>query len=166
MRRLLPALLLALALGAGFAAWWFQPEKILARRVAGLFQAANVEAEAGNLTRSTRGNALEGFLAPHVTLAGPDQAAGDYNGPQSRSSLVTLYSYAAKECRLISLEKPEIDQIALRGDQATVTARVDAVVEMPDGRRPADGIEHFTMKWRKIDGKWRLSSLLWHETAR
>lgn len=166
MRRLVFPLLLVLALGAGFAAWWFQPEKVLARRVAGLFEAATVEADAGNLTRSTRGNALEGFLAPNVSLEGPDEAAGDYNGPQSRSTLVSLYSYAAKECRRISLEEPEIDRIDIRGDEAAVTARVDAVVELPGGRRPADGLQHFAMTWREIDGKWRLESVRWHETAR
>lgn len=165
MRR--PALLLlALALGAGLAAWWLQPEKVLARRVAALVRAASVEADAGNLTRGTRGNALEGFLAPHVTLAGPDQAAGDYNGPQSRSSLVSLYSLVAKECRRISLQKPAIDRIERRGDQATVTARVDAVVELPGGSRPADGIQHLTMEWREIDDQWRLAAVRWHEAAR
>jgi len=166
MRRLLPPLLLVLALGAGFAAWWFQPEKVLARRVAGLFQAASVEADAGNLTRSTRGNALEGFLAPKVSIEGPEEAAGEFNGPQSRSSLVSLYSYAAKECRWISFEDPMIDRIEIRGDEADVTARVDAVVELPGDRRPADGMQHFAMTWQRIDGKWRLSSVSWHETAR
>lgn len=166
MRRLLPPLLLVLSLGAGFAAWWLQPERVLARRVAGLFQAASVEADAGNLTRGTRGNALEGFLAPRITLAGPDEAAGEYNGPQSRSTLVSLYAYAAKECRRISFEQPVIDRIELQGDHAAVTARVDALVELPDGRRPADGMQHFTMEWREIDGKWRISSLRWHETSR
>jgi hypothetical protein len=166
MRRFLPPLLLVLALGAGFAAWWLQPERVVARRVAGLFQAATVEADAGNLTRGTRGNALEGLLAPRVLIEGPEDATADYNGPQSRSTLVSLYGYAAKECRRISFEKPVIDRIELHGDQAAVSARVDAVVELPGGRRPADGIQHLTMDWREIDGTWRLGSIRWHESAR
>ena len=166
MRRLLARLALLLALAGGFGLWWFQPEKVLSRRVAGLFAAATVEADTGNLTRATRGDAIGGFLAPAVMVAGPDDAGGEFNCSQSRSTLVSLYGYAAKECRRISLAKPVIDRIDLDGDQAAVHARVDAVVELPDQRRPADGIQHFAMDWRKIDGKWRLSSLRWHEASR
>lgn len=166
MRRLLARLALLLALAGGFGLWWFQPEKVLARRVAGLFAAATVEADSGNLTRATRGDAIGAFLAPALTIEGPDDASGEFNGSQSRSTLVSLYGYAARECRRISLAKPVIDAIDLDGDQAAVTARVDAVVELPDQRRPADGIQHFAMDWRRIDGKWQLSSIRWHEAPR
>ena len=166
MRRYLFPLVLLLVLGGGFGVWWYQPEKVLARRVAGLFSAANVSTGDGNLTRSTRGNAIEPFLAPNITFDGPDGPTDEVDGPQSRSSVVSLYSSLARYCRRIEIEAPEFDRIAITGDEATVEARVKAVIELPENQRPVDGVQHLAMTWRKIEGKWRLAAARWHETAR
>jgi hypothetical protein len=165
-RRLLFILALLLVLGGASGWWWYQPEKVLARRVAGLFAAANVATDDGNITRTTRGNAIEPYLAPNVTFEAPDGPTEEIAGPQSRSSIVSLYSYLAKECRLISIEAPEIDKIAITGLEAVVEARVDALIDLPNEQRPVDGIQHLAMTWRKIDGKWRLAAARWHETGR
>lgn len=165
-RRYLIPLSLLLLLGGAFGWWWYQPERVLARRVAALFAAANVAPEDGTIARGTRGNAIEPFLAPNLTFEGPDGETDEINGPQSRSSVVSLYSYLAKECRRISIQPPEIDRINLSGDEAAVDARIDAVIELPNERSPVDGIQHLSMTWRKIDGKWVLASTRWRETAR
>lgn len=166
MRRLtLPLLVVILA--AGVFAWWTnQPEKVVARRVTGLFEAATVEADAGNVTRGTRGNAIEGFLAPNITFEGPEGATDEIAGPQSRDFVVSTYTALAKYCRLVSLKKPEFGNITINGDEATVEAKVDALIELPNEERPVDGIQHLSMKWRKIEGKWRLAAAQWHETGR
>ena len=166
MRRYLFPLALLVLFGGSFGWWWYQPEKVLARRVAGLFSAANVAADDGNITRSTRGNAIEPYLAASVTFESPDGPTEEIEGAQSRSSLVSLYSYLAKECRLISIKPPEIDRIAITGDEAAVEARVDALIDLPNSQRPLDGIQHLAMTWRKTDGKWVLAAARWHETAR
>lgn len=166
MRRYLLPLVLLLVAGGGFGWWWYQPEKVLARRVAGLFSAANVSTGEGNLARSTRGNAIEPFLAPNITFDGPDGPTDEVDGPQSRSSVVTLFSALARYCRKIEIEAPEIDRIAITGDEAAVEARVKAVIDLPDNQRPVDGIQHLAMTWKKIDGTWQLATVRWHETAR
>jgi hypothetical protein len=166
MRRYLIPLSLLLLLGGAFGGWWYQPERVLARRVAGLFDAANVATDDGNITRSTRGNAIEPYLAPNLTFEGPDGATDEIDGPQSRSSVVSLFSYLAKACRRISIKPPEIDRIAITGEEAVVEARIDAVIELANERSPVDGIQHLTMTWRKIDGKWVLASTQWKETGR
>jgi hypothetical protein len=163
--RFLPLALL-LVLGGIFGWWWYQPERVLARRVAGLFSAANVAAADGTITRTTRGNAIEPFLAPNILFETPDGPTEEIAGSQSRSSIVSLYSYLAKECRQISIQAPEFDRIAIDGDEAVVEARVDALIDLPNASRPLDGIQHLTMTWRKIDGKWRLAAARWHETGR
>jgi hypothetical protein len=166
MRRLAVPLLVAILL-AGTFAWWFnQPEKVVARRVAGLFEAAAVEADAGNLTRSTRGTAIEPFLAPNISFQGPDGPTEEIDGPQPRDYVVNSYTALARHCRLVSLEKPEFGAITINGDEAKVDVKVDAVIELPNEERPVDGIQHLAMTWRKIDGKWRLSAAQWHETGR
>lgn len=166
MRRYLIPLSLLFLLGGAFGWWWYQPERVLARRVAGLFDAANVATDDGNITRSTRGNAIEPYLAPNLTFEGPDGATDEIDGLQSRSSVVSLYSYLAKACRRISIKAPEIDRIAITGEEAVVEARIDAVIELANERSPVDGIQHLTMTWRKIDGKWVLASSRWKETGR
>ena len=166
IRRLLLPLTLVLLLGGSFGWWWYQPEKVVARRVAGLFAAANVASDDGNLTRGTRGNAIEGFLAPNMTFDGPDGETDEIEGPQSRSSVVSLFSHLARACRRISIQPPEIDRIAINGEEAEVDARIDAVIELANERSPVDGIQHLSMTWRKIDGKWVLAATRWHETAR
>ena len=166
MRRYLLPLVLLLALGGGFGWWWYQPEKVLARRVAGLFSAANVSTGDGNLTRATRGDAIEPFLAPNITFDGPDGPTDEIEGPQSRSSIISLFSSLARYCRQIEIADPDIDSIAITGDEATVEARAKAVIDLPDNQRPVEGIQHLVMTWRKIDGKWRLAAVRWHETAR
>jgi hypothetical protein len=165
-RRFLIPVALLLLLGGGFGWWWYQPEKVLARRVASLFSAANVSTSDGNLTRSTRGNAIEPFLAPNITFDGPDGPTEEIEGPQSRSFIVSLFSSLARYCRRIEIDAPEIDLIAINGDEATVKARAKAVIDLPNNQRPVDGIQHLDMTWRKIDSKWRLATARWHETAR
>lgn len=166
MRRLLVPILLLFVLAGAFAWWWNQPERVLARRIAALFEAAEVETDAGNLTRSTRGSAIEGFLAPNVAIRGTEEVAEYVDGPQSRDSLVANYTLVAKNVRQISFEKPGIDEIAITGEAARAKVQVDAIVELANGERPADGMLHLDMEWKKIDGKWLLSSVAWQETGR
>ena len=165
-RRRLILIALLLVLGGILGTWWNQPERVIARRVAGLFSAANVAAEDGNFTRGTRGNAIEPFLAPNLTFESPDSQTDEIDGLRSRSSVVSLYNSLAQYCRRVSIKPPEIDRITLAGDEATVEARIDAVIELRGGRSPVDGIQHLEMTWRKIDGKWCLAFTRWHETAR
>ena len=166
MRRLLIPLALALLVSGIFAWWWNQPERVVARRVAGLFNAANVEAGAGTISRGLRGSAIEGYLAPNITFKGPDGPTQEVDGLQSRDGVVSMYTALAKYCREIAIQPPEFGAITIDGDEATVEATADAVIELTNQNRPVDGIQNLTMKWRKIEGKWRLASAEWHETGR
>jgi hypothetical protein len=166
MRRLLAPLALLLVLAGAFAWWWNRPERVVARRIAGLFEAAAVEPDAGNITRSTRGNAIEGFLAPNVAIGGPEGVEEYVDGPQSRSSLTSNYTLAAKNCRQISFQDLEVEEVSISGETAQAKAQVDAIVELTNSERPADGILHLDMDWAKIEGKWVLSSVVWKETSR
>jgi hypothetical protein len=166
MRRLLVPLLILLVLAGGFGWWWYQPERVVGRRIVSLFEAAEVEDTASEISRTTRGGAIEGFLAPNVTILGTEETQEYLDGPQSRDSLVANYTIAAKNCRRISFETPEIDEVIVTGETAQAKARVDTIVEVSNNERPADGILHLDMEWKKIDGKWVLSSVGWKETGR
>ncbi|MEK7952308.1 hypothetical protein [Luteolibacter soli] len=166
MRRLLVPLLLLLVLAGGFGWWWYQPERVIGRRIVAFFEAADVEETASDISRTTRGGSLAKFFAPNVTINGPEDTREYADGPQSRDSLVSNYTIAAKNCRRISFETPEIDEVTVSGDTAQAKARVDAIVEVSSTERPADGILHLDMEWKKIEGDWVLSSVSWEEKSR
>ncbi len=72
LRRLLVPILLVL-LAFGVYMWWRnQPERVVARRVESLFEAANVPADMSNIGRGTCGSAIEPYLAKNITFEGPD----------------------------------------------------------------------------------------------
>jgi hypothetical protein len=166
MRRLLIPILVLLALLGSFAWWWFRPERVVSRRVAGLFEAANVSADSGNITRSTRGTALEPFLAATITFEGPDGPTEEVEGPQKREDIVAMYTALAKFCRSASIQDLEIESVEITGDEALVKATVDAVIELQNDEQPVNGIQHLDMTWLKEDGVWRLSRAKWNETGR
>ncbi len=167
MRRLLRPLIVLLVLVSAFAWWWWQPERVVARRVAGLFDAANVPADSGNITRSTRGTAIEGFLAPRVTFEGPESAAAEeVAGTRKRDDIVAMYGALAKFALQASIRDLSVQSVSVDGDRAEVAATVDALIELRNQERPVDGIQHLELAWRKIEGKWLLERAKWHETGR
>lgn len=166
LRRLLVPILLVL-LAFGVYMWWRnQPERVVARRVESLFEAANVPADMSNIGRGTRGSAIEPYLAKNITFEGPDGPTERLDGPQSRDFVTGSYSYAATNCRSATVQDIEVEDVTVNGEEADVKATVDAVIEMPDGDRPVDGLQHLEMKWIKQDGDWKLSRAKWRETGR
>lgn len=166
MRRFLVPIVVLLVLLGAFAWWWTRPGRVVSRRVAGLFEAANITADSGNITRSTRGTALEPFLADTITFEGPDGPTDEVDGPQKRDDIVAMYTGLAKFCRSATIQDLAIETIEITGDEAFVKATVDAVIELPNDERPVDGIQHLDMTWRKQEGVWRMSRAKWNETGR
>jgi len=164
MRRFLIPIAALLVFAAAFGWWWYQPEKVVSRRVAGLFEAASFPEDAGNLTRSTRGAAIEPFLAETITFGGPEGETDEVAGPQKREEIVSMYAGLAKFSKSITMRNLEIDSVTVNGDEATVVARVDAVIELQSGGSPVDGIQNLEMIWTKTEGGWQLSSAKWTES--
>lgn len=162
MKRLVPPVAASLAALALFLWWWSRPERVVARQVNGLFEAAEVRAETGSILRGTRAQAVEKYLAPNVRLRG---SVEESRGTFSRSSLSSMYGALARYAKRITIGKPEIDSIVVDGTRATVEARIDAIVEA-DNRRPLDGIQHVTMIWTKGEEGWQLSEASWTESGR
>ena len=166
MRRLLVTITAFLVLAGAFAWWWSRPERVVSRRVAGLFDSAEVGADAGNVTRSTRGTAIEGYLAPRITFEGPEGPTEEVEGSRRREDIVTMYGALARFSHEISLRDLDIQSVTVSGDQADVTATLDAVIALPNEERPVDGIQNLSLSWRKIDGKWLLERAKWSESGR
>ena len=162
MKRLVLPVAILLALLTAFLWWWTRPERVVARRVADLFDTASVRAETGSILRGTRGQAVEKFLAPHIVLNGSvEESRGDF----SRADLSAMYGTLARFAKSISIETPEIDSIVIDGSRATVDARIDAIIEL-ENNRPLDGIQHVTMVWEKTGDGWQLAEASWTESGR
>ncbi|MCW1915693.1 hypothetical protein OJ996_19055 [Luteolibacter sp. GHJ8] len=166
MRRLLVPIVVLLVLLGAFGWWWTRPERVIARRVSGLFEAVNVPADSGNITRSTRGSALEPFLADTITFEGPKGPTDEVEGPQRREDIVTMYTALSKFCKSATIQDIVVESVEVTGDEALVKATVDAVIELQNEERPVDGIQHLDMTWLKQEGSWRLSRAKWNETGR
>lgn len=166
MRRLLLPLVLFLVLAGSFGWWWYQPERVIARRITSLLESAAVEETTSDIARTTRGSAIEGYLAPNVTIHGTDETNEYVEGPQSRDSLVASYTAAARGSRRISFEAPVVEELTLSGDVARAKVSVDTIIELQNGERPVDGMLRLDMEWKKIEKQWVLSSVSGKETAR
>ena len=166
MRRLLVPLLIFLVAAGAFGWWWYQPEKVIARRTAALFESANVAPDSGSIAKGTRGAAIEGYLAPTITFEGPEGPTEEVAGPQKRDQIVSMYSALASICKQATIQDLEIQSVDVTGETAQVAATADAIIELPNDERPVDGLQHFQLGWRKIEGKWLLESAKWKETAR
>ena len=166
MRRLLLPVILLLIASVIFAWWWNQPERVIARRLADLFEAANFPADMSNIGRGTRGSAIEPFLAMNVAFEAPGGEAEQLEDLGSRDSITNAYSFVATNFRSGTTQDLEVQEVTVSGEEAEVKATIDAVVETNNQQRPVDGIQHFDMTWKKEDGKWKLSRAKWTEGPR
>lgn len=164
MRKFLPPLIVLILAGL-FLNWWFQPENVLKRRVASLFDTAEVPVSMNELSRSSRGPNLTEYLSENVEIGAPDNIDERLRDSYHHDDLAGIYSAVARSCRQISLEEPEFESVEIDGTTARVRLRVDVIVEL-SSRRPVDGIQIMDMTWEKPENHWKLSTITWTETGR
>jgi hypothetical protein len=164
MKRLLVSAAAILALGA-LAIWWFSPERVLKRRIAGFIDTANVPGSMSDLARGARGNHLADYFADRITVDSPDDLDDEVGQEFTRDEAAATYSMVASYCREISITRLAFTGIAIEGDAALVHFTADAIVELPQ-RRPVDGLITVESHWRKTDGGWLLESFQWTESPR
>jgi hypothetical protein len=165
MKRLLMIVVPVVVLLGGFLIWWSQPAKVVARRVAGLLQAASVEEGTSSLVKGTRGNAVEKYLSDKVTLDGPAADEEEYtHRDYTRSDLVTNFSMLASAAKSITIKEPVFESIDIDGDTATVQANVEATVDL-GGKQILNGTQKMTLTWVKNPDGWQLSKAAWTETG-
>lgn len=154
-----------LLLLAGLAVWWFSPTEVVKRRVASFFSTAEVPATMSDIGRGARGTKVATYLAQSVTLNSPESVADEVGSTFSRDRASVMYAGVARFCREITFTDLEFTRVEITADAATVSFRIDTLVELP-GRRPVDGIVVADSLWRKIDGDWLLESMRWTEEPR
>ncbi|MBK1826180.1 hypothetical protein [Haloferula rosea] len=164
MKRILMVLLAVVVAGA-FVAWWFSPTQVLQRRVGSLLDTASVPPGMSDPGRKARGAHLAKYLARQVALDPPESFDAPVTRSVARDTASALYSGAASYCKEITFADLSFDEVLHDGDTATVSFRVDAIVDLPT-RRPVDGILNVTSDWEKVDGTWLLTNIRWTESQR
>lgn len=162
MRRLLIPLVLLLAIAGGLF-WWFSPEQVVKRQTKELLTAFTFSPGSSKANREMAGLNLTRLLAPQVSIDVPD--AENASGSFSRSDIDSAFHWlctAAKETRF---NLQHYNSIVLNGDEATVSATIDAFVDLPS-YRPADGPGEATLVWKKAQDGWQLTTLVWRENRK
>ncbi|MGC4014058.1 MAG: hypothetical protein QM755_05995 [Luteolibacter sp.] len=159
MRRALIPLVLLLAIAGGLF-WWFSPEQVVKRQTKALLAVFTLEASASQASREVGGVKLTSLLAPHVSIDVPQtqEANGSFERGDIESGFHSLCGMA-KETRF-TLQ--HFNSVIITGDQATVTATIDAFVDLP-AYRPADGPGEGTFVWKNSKDGWQLTTIVWRE---
>lgn len=164
MKRILMVILGVVVAGA-FVAWWFSPTQVLQRRVSSLLDTASVPPGMSDAGRKARGAHLAKYLSRQVAVHPPESFDAPVTGSVARDTASALYSGAASYCKEITFADLTFDDVQPNGETATITFRVDAIVDLPT-RRPVDGILNVDSHWEKVDGAWLLTELSWTESPR
>ena len=151
---LLPILLAA----AAFAVWYLSPTQQLKRATRGLLDTVSIESSTGKTARQMRQYSLNRRIATEVTFATPTEA----NGTFSRSEVEAGFSWLSNQAKSTHFQVHRWVEIQTRGNQATVRAEIDALVELPSFR-PLDNRHLMTLQFTKESDGWRLHTLEFQE---
>ena len=157
MKRILIPLA-AVALTAGFLAWWLSPTQVVKRRTNRLMDVMSMSEGSSAATRQLGVYSLNGLIAAELVLDTP--TISDANGIFERSQIESGFSWLAGNAKSSELRIEDLESITVNGDEATVRATVDAVVILSD-YRPADGLYSVELDWRKEKDGWRLTRAQW-----
>ncbi|MFD0895264.1 hypothetical protein KBB96_00105 [Luteolibacter ambystomatis] len=159
MRRLLIPLVLLLAVAGGLF-WWFSPEQVVKRRTKDLLEIFTFDAGSSRANREMGGLKLTPLLAQEVSVDVPE--VQDANGSFSKSDIESGFHSLCALAKETKFTLQHYDSIVIGGDQATVIATVDALVDLRS-YRPADGPGELTLVWKKAKDGWQLTTLAWRE---
>jgi hypothetical protein len=162
MRRLLVPSVILLLLG-GFLFYWFSPKQIVKRRTHSLLELLTMEPGSSAADRQLGAIRFSQLIAPQLELVVPD--VEEANGLLNRTDVEIGYQTLAKSASETRFKILEITGLTVGETEATLTATVDALIDLP-GYRPADGPGEATFLWEKFDNEWQLKRLEWVENAR
>ena len=157
-RSTLLVLLPILVAAAAFAAWYLSPTQQVKRATRGLLDTVSLDESTGQTARQMRQYSLNRRIAAEVTFATPTEA----NGTFPRADVEAGFSWLSNQAKSTRFEVHRWIEIQTRGNQATVQAEIDALVEIPSFR-PLDNRHHMTLQFTNESDGWRLHSLEFQE---
>lgn len=143
--------------------WFFSPEQVVKRRTGKLMSILTMEETGGGAnSRQLSALGLGTLIADELALETP--TIEEANGVHQRTDIESGFGGLTRIANFTKFELVEYHAITILGDDARVSATIEAVVALPS-YRPADGLYEVELDWKKEkDGVWRLSRAKWQET--
>ncbi len=157
MKRILIPLVSAVILAAFFG-WWLSPGEVVKRRTKSLMNTLTIGEGSGAATRHAGNFSLERLIAERLALETPvyEEASGEYD----RTQITSGFSAMAGQAKFTKFRVEEFHSITFAGEEALVSATVEAVVALQE-YRPLDGLYEVEFVWTHGDDGWRLSRMKW-----
>ena len=154
MRRMF-VMVLVLGVIAAATAWWYAPQRVVERRTEQLITHLNILPDGGVAARQAVVYALDGLLAPQVSLSSPDVA--DANGEFSSQEIANTFALLAEHSRGTRFEREKIHSVTVHGDLAEVDLTLQAEIRISESTK-VDGTFRVHLGWVHDGDRWVLQS--------
>jgi len=157
MRRFI-SLLIVLAAGAGFLAWWFSPGQVVKRRTRDLMEVLTLNVATPTGTRNFGTFKLEQLLAPKIEFSVPSMA--DLNGSHDRADVTSGFSILCSNAKETKFKVKDLHSVTVNGNKATVNASLEILVDLKSAQA-VDETGESILHWTKTEDGWRLDGADW-----
>jgi hypothetical protein len=141
-----------------FAWWYYQPKRLLERRLNQLIETLSFDPASTRTSRLLKSSSVGKFFDQHVEITSP---IDDANGNFSPEDLNTAYSYLSENAREIVIHRDSTVQTQIDRDYATQEFEADVKVSISRWLQELNGRYFVTVHWRKTTEGWKIHSTTW-----
>lgn len=146
-----------LALGL-FAWWYYQPERVLERRLDKFIENLCFDKSTSRTSRLVKSTTIGQYFDQQVEITSPiDEATGNF----PTEDLTSAYSYLCENAQEIVIDRAAELQTKVNGDHATQEFEADVNVAISRWLKGLKGRYHVTIHWRKTEDGWKIHSTAW-----
>lgn len=158
MKKIITYCAVALLLLGLFGWWYYQPERVLERRLDNLIETLNFDTSTTRTSRVMKSTSIGKFFDQQVELASPiEQANGNFSPDDFQQGL----SFLSENAREIVIKRDSTLQTQVEGDHATQEFEADVNVAINRWINGLDGRYQITIHWRKTEEGWKIHSSTW-----
>lgn len=140
--------------------WYYQPERVLTRKLHGLVESLNFAPDSSRSARLMKSSSVTSYFADPVEITSPfEEATGSF----TLSDLDSGYSYLAQSAREILIEPDDAIEIDLQNDHATLVFDAHVKVAINSFVKAVNGRYRITTHWKKTENGWQVHSSDWKE---
>ena len=152
----------ACAMVGMFCWWYYQPERVVKRRVMALISTLSVPADSGRTARLMKGGQIADFLASEVEFDTPFE---EVSGNVERDDISSGFQFVAEKATSIVIEPEEEMSVKVSGDRAEVRLALRAEAKIGTWIKPVDGKYTVELYWQKADDGWRITQSRWQKAT-
>lgn len=145
----------------GLFAWWFyQPKRILERKLDQLISTLSIAPHSTRSSRLIKSSSIGHYFDQQVEICSPIE---QINGNFSPEDLNSGFSLLAENAQEISIQRAKKINIIIKGNHATMEFDADAKVSVRQWFQSLNGRYAVMMHWRKNEQGWKIHSTDWQE---